>query len=198
MLDFRSLLWIWAWDLKSIQFSGSNTLHLFDQSSLITSSLRLYLHHYSADELRSAALTSYSVWSNGIPTSGVFILESTTRPMNTTQHGWINSTFTHDMSKLTLWWHGSELEHKFTWECTWERVWERLRKHAWLWIVKWSIWVSKFRMSYVFGFALWSNVRVVNKISLPLGRYISIGNILSDITMTILYCLSKVTGHFQR
>ena len=26
---------------------------------------------------------------------------------------WLNSTSTHDMSELTLWWHGSEVGHKF-------------------------------------------------------------------------------------
>lgn len=67
---------------------------------------------------------------------------------------WLYSTFTHGMSELTLWWHGSEVGYKFALDCTWEGDWECLIKCAWLWIVKWLILVSQFIMSYVFEFSL--------------------------------------------
>jgi hypothetical protein len=47
----------------------------------------------------------------------------------------------------TLRCHGSEVGQQFT--C--KSVWERLIERAWLWIVKWSIWICQVKMSYVFG-----------------------------------------------
>ena len=44
-----------------------------------------HAEHYSADSCVLAALTSTSVCSIGIPTPGVFILEFTAGPMNTTR-----------------------------------------------------------------------------------------------------------------
>ena len=43
-----------------------------------------YHLHDLHDELCWATLTSYSIWSIGIPTYGLFILKSTVGPMNTT------------------------------------------------------------------------------------------------------------------
>lgn len=44
--------------------------------------------HYSANELCLATLTSYSIWSNGILTSKVFILECIAGPITISSTEW--------------------------------------------------------------------------------------------------------------
>ena len=83
---------------KRAIFLVTNVVHFVSSFSLTN----IEPQHYLGDECVLATLTSYSVWSNGIPTCGAFILESTVGPMNIAHHLSNVITWVHDKYKIYL------------------------------------------------------------------------------------------------